>query len=717
MSPVKETTSSRDDVVRIGLISRIDYGRDGFRVGLLELAREIFAYENVHFVILAGGLISGHAIAERRRKCDAELRLLVRHIKEQIVFIKKLEEAEIKGDLDSERRKLASMDADKESLEKKLASLTPEAIAEYLKDKLPQFVNAGGERVRLYIVTSPAYDGRETAKKVSGEIVARLLSQMREDIRVWKHGGDRFDLKQVGKNLETLTAEKTPWRGDYDSTAVERTLRDKRKQSSQSLPDLDVVGSFGVTITKPQGEIDRPYATVPACHRTEEVTASENQIGVRVMEVIRGRTDPVLRNYPFKDVIANERLYIEPPANMTPTLQKIVEALKTRGRLTTGLLSDATGLKRETIEKKLFSVISQKRGSKKSWPGIVYDEAAERWDFDLEWMQEKLRYPSIIAQSGEKDDSIVAFGCSHFGSVHTDCEAFLKYVPKVMIERRARVLVCAGDVIEGLKHNLALRGEIYLGMNLTQQEEFAGEMIGEVRFRAFSHFFSEALAQNLPEWKKLDPGSAALQDAVARKIRDCLDTFNYIPGNHDLWATDFGVTPLTQMVTVMADHMVKKIEPMLAKEGLLVRKLKDLVLEKTVQGPRFRLPSGLCMDVKHPHMGRSKTTSIRPQEMLAASDCQVVIGANFHVGEHIEKWQPDLGQRVCLQIGTMKHRTEFEDNKLKIVDFGFAYLRVTSREGRIVRTECTFESQKVQEGKLDNVKAYDEFRRALGLIS
>jgi len=55
-------------------------------------------------------------------------------------------------------------------------------------------------------------------------------------------------------------------------------------------------------------------------------------------------------------------------------------------------------------------------------------------------------------------------------------------------------------------------------------------------------------------------------------------------------------------------------------------------------------------------------------------------------------WIASNGQQIGWQIGTMKTGSQFEDNKLKTVDHGFAYLGVYSQNRRIIVTESTFYS-------------------------
>jgi len=49
-----------------------------------------------------------------------------------------------------------------------------------------------------------------------------------------------------------------------------------------------------------------------------------------------------------------------------------------------------------------------------------------------------------------------------------------------------------------------------------------------------------------------------------------------------------------------------------------------------------------------------------------------------------------LGQCISFEIGTMKHGSDFERNKMKLVDQGTGYLRVLSSGQRIFMGECAF---------------------------
>lgn len=703
------TDNSSGSSTRIGLISRIDFPSDGYRQALLEQAAETFSREDVHFVVLAGGLIAARYVREKTLK----LKRRINEINKLIKRIQKDEKAQAKAEAAATTKKptarkpnkaagkrrtkkdaepvtadskdIEMLEATAARFQSYLDEFEPDRMAERLAKSLPVFTNAKGEKIKLYIFPSPAYDGE------IGESVAQLLAELRNtDIRVYQTGGDRLPIKQAGKVVEVLVPEKSVWmRGDYFSTPIERVLKDKRRQSSRELPDIQAVGCFGATITKPSGELPRPYVSVPVLHRLQEVRVNENQIGVRVMTVHRDRSDPVVKSFSFKDYVRLERSYIELPKSLTPRQQKLLTLLKEHGRMSAGLLADAAKLSRETVEAELKPLANRYGKQPKNWPGLRFDSQSKRWDFDSYWMRENLRYPALVQEC--HTDSIVAFGCLHAGSIRTDIRYFLDTLPKAIIERDAQMLIGAGDLVEGYKY----LDEIYAAMNVTEQETLAGELVAKVLLKVFHHRFNTAI-------EKLSSGTAAA-DQIARICEQSLPTFVVIPGNHDLWSLRDGHTPLVVMKHVIATRVYEAIADLLNAKGYYVPHLMGLVNGKIVEpeNGEFDLPSGLRVSVMHPHMSRAKTTSLRPQEMLEmAAESQLVVGANFHVSEHLEMWDAHLGQRVCLELGTIKRGSAFEDHKLKTVDTGVGFIRIESSDKRIIATEATFYTKEPVEGSL-----------------
>ena len=710
--------TSTENACRIGLMSRIDFPSDGFRRGLLELAKADFKREDVHFVILAGGLIDSRYVTSKSKKLwklvkgtQRQIKAVTRQISETEGRIAELKDErksvpkKLTEELAKLKTELAALAETLGRYEAYLAELEPEKIAEQLSKLLPVFVNGNDETVKLYIFPSPAYDGD------LGEEVAQRLAELRpDDVRVYQSGGDRLFIKQANKDIEVLVPSIAVWmRGDYFSTPIERLIKDRRRQMNRELPALFMAGCFGSTITKPKGEAPVPFVAAPVLHRLDKVRVSENQIGVRVVTVIRDRTDPVTRNFSYKDYVQDERSFISPPRELSPRRQKVLEAIKERGRMTAGLITDLTGLTRQTVEAELAALQNKSGRRPKNWPGLRFYKQGRLWDYDGYWVRENLLYPAVPREKSVSE-GIVAFGCLHAGAIATDYPFILEHLPRVVLEKDADIIVAAGDLVEGTKHGLLVKGEVYAGMNTTTQEIFAGKLLAECIVNVFNVRFAKA-SEAL--------GPKPTHEDVLKAVGKALPLFLVIPGNHDDWAREFGFTPLVVMKLIMMDRIREAVDAALAAKGLCSNRVAALVASKVVEPPKgeFTLPSGLKMTIMHPHMGRTKTTSIRPQEMLdKAEDSQIVIGANFHVAEHLEVWDGKLGQRMCLELGTAKRHSDFEDHKLKTVDHGFGYIRFDSVDGRIVSSESAFYTAPPTKGStLDGSKVFRDLLEAHGL--
>lgn len=689
---------------RIGLISRIDYCSPGFRQALLELVADVCRKEDIHYLVLAGGLISARDHAKQLRKAAADVRgaamrisMLLKEKPTKPSAAEKIEEQ-----IQEEQVKLRQ-------LKMKAETFDAEHIAEQLAARIPHFENAKGKPIKMHIILSPAYD-REL-----GDLVAQqLVLSRKDDIRVYKPGTDRLQARDAGKEIEVLTATLQPWmRGSYQSTPVARLIEDEEKRASgDTVPDIQFVGCFGTTLTKPIGEAEIPFVSAMALHNIQGVTVAENQVGMRVIDLYRDRKMPIVRTYNFKDLTNKERTFIVAPDDLTPAQEKIVEVLKVKGQSPVSQVAQETNLSRKTAEDGLQALVRQSRRQLKTWPGVIYYDDSHRWDFSRDWMAKYLRYPTLPDQMAV--DSMVAAGCIHAGGCTTDYPFFLDMVPKAMLDREANLLVIAGDSIEGLKHNLTLRGEAYPGLNYTLQEELAGIMFADVLFKVFAKRFTEAYNGLLGKSKRLMAVGAELVALINATLPTCV----YIVGNHDEWQKDHGITPLVHMETTLIKKLGGDVEELLRKLSLSVPHLRKVLEKKVVflsRNKRYNLPSGLKMAVLHPYMARAKTFSLRLQEMMGkARDCQVVVGANFHVALHFEMYRRGMGQVVGLELGTLKHGTDFEDTKLKTVDHGFAYLRVESVNRRVLKSECSFYQNEV-DFSLDPMKPYYDLLASFGL--
>lgn len=760
---------------RSGFISRLDYGDEGSRVALLEKAKEIFAEADVHFVVLAAGLIAAQAVRETIRGIKAVQRSITRQSKKLEKAFKEREKARKGQDAaDGERlsearkahmeavaalkrlpkdapeetvqaatnkveeakreeskyyslyrannqrrsndsaREKAELDVRVEEMKMEIAALDveldkwkPESMAVHLAGIIPEFTNASGKPVRLYILPSTAFDGEEGIETV------RILSELRKDIVQRPKHVDRFPIRESDdKTLEVLVPEKAVWmRGEYDATPVQRVLTD-RKALKLDHPDIYVIGGFGSAMVKPMGEFPRPWVSLPALHDITGVRTSENQIGVAVMSIHPDHPVPLVKFRSLKDEVSNERSYIGYPRGCTDKQRKLIDVMKELGEATTGTLAHRTGLSDDEVTVEMQSMVSTPSHSRNTrWPGFVWDEKSREWKFPLKWLQEKLRYPAL--EGTPKTDSVVAYGCLHAGSVNLDIDYFLREVPMRVLDHGATVLVGAGDFVEGLAHDLAARGEVHPAFwNLTLQERLAGRMVAKVTMDVFNARFPAAIERLKGRIGDRPPTDEEIHATVGEALLQNV----MIEGNHDEWVKRHGATPLIIMRSVMVRLIRKAIEKALDKHGMRTVGLDDLVERKTIIlpcGKRFILPSGLKMSVDHPHMSRTKTTSIRAQAGLAQNgDAHLVVIANFHVGIAVHRWDGENGQRLALQVGTLMLDTDFEHKKQKTLDHGFGLCKLTSVNGRVIETETTFYGYRPGEGR--GLDPLEPFNRMLG---
>lgn len=683
---------------KVGFASRIDYGSVGFRSGLVRAGFEIFVKEQVNFIIMPGGLVAGKKLTEKMNAW----------IKEQLHNRSSAGRKKTTATGKTAKKKNGNSLSASEKLRIKKGELRTKflsGVADELAELIPVMTvpdpedPAKKKNLDLFITTSPAFDGE------IGENVAQLLAELRTDIKVWNIGGDRFPVLYVDKFVWALAPFKAAWmRGDYFSTPVERVIKDKIKQTSQSSPDRFVVGCFGSSINKTKGELKYAYVSVPALSRLEETRVNENQIGVCVLEYPPDGNEPLWRNHSLKDVVSRELDFIIPPADASGLQKKMIDVIKARGWATPGILKYT--LKDVPLEKikagmeDLMKLKTFKRAGE-NWPGVVYKESGKKYYFDLDFVQHSLKY--ALPSEPFKEDRVVSFACLHCGSVETDYEFFKSEVPKIILKHDANILVNVGDIIEGMRYFLDRKGEIIAGMNnITVQEEFAAHLVGSVMEEVFSVRLAKALAEETGELNS---------EKVCSLVKRCLIELKNKLGNHDLWQMDDGHVPLVVFELTLANYLTNKISESLSKRKLICSDLRRIVESKITRNDFFELPSGLKVSVQHPHMARAKTTSLRPQEMLEFAKrhgCQVAIGANFHVSENIEEWDMDLGQCVCQEIGTIKHGSNFERNKMKMVDQGVGVLKILSRDKRIVVSESAFYGQPQATSPISNIKIVNE---------
>lgn len=657
----------------VGFLSRIDWGSPGFRQGYLDLDWQTFGRERVRFLVLAAGLVSFPHL--RGKMSATNLRMVARDNNFYTVTQggKKTEDAA------------------------RAREFLLDTWAAELSRALPKIRRKTGY-VKLYIVTSPApnYDGW------IGKEVAQRLAKIRPDIFYRGERSARFPLKNQNKTVGVLVPMKASWRSKYFSTAVDRLIEDEEKQTSQALPDLWVVGCTASSLQRPKGEKKRPYISIPASHRLQEVHTAENQIGPRIVEFFPQEDSFLVRNYSFKDYAANELQWIPDPKTGDELQKQIVTVLKSSEdeEMTIGMLEDALKVGRTRITEAIEALNSS--GYK---PRILQDEASQLYKFDLNWIQNFLSYPAI-ALDGLREDAVLAFGCLHAGSKYSEYEFFVNEVPKLALKHGVKVLIGAGDFVEGTEHNLIERGEVMGGFNNTDQEILAAKEVCTVMTRIFEPRFEQ-----LVNGRKRKLGGAALREA----INASLVTFIYAVGNHDAWIAKRAVTPLTTFHMTLGRCLNDRISAIILALGMEPPDMMGLVEAKIVREEVCRLPSGVGITVIHPFMARAMTSSLRAQHTLDMANTTVVVLANFHVAVVVEQWDADFGQRLAMQVGSIVWMTEFEHSKLKRLDVGVGYFRILSNEaGRILVTETAFFGGGKRE-VYDNADLRESFMGKIGI--
>lgn len=657
---------------RIGFCSRIDYKSPGYRSGLVIRDAEIFAAEGCHFNVIAGGLVSKHWLKKRVKEVCEE------------------EGYKSKDDKEFGRNWVLDEAA------RELASVIPQVKR---PDKASKFV-------RWYIFTSMPYDGAE------GEEVARRLQALRPDDVRYRGDSGKLLIKRINKYIWVINPRKHRLPSKYHSTAAEREIEDREGQTSQDLPDVWGVGIFASSLHKPKGERKVAYFTIPASHRLEEVTVAENQEGVRVFEYVDDTgSNYIVRTFPLKDWTRNERHCITGIKDgATKEHKAIVEVIKSSGARTVGELQEALGGSRKELEKTIQFLVEDKMSSRKTWPGLHYNKSSQSYDFHLDWLQETLRYPALKKEWSE--DSMLLFGCLHAGYTTTDYEYFVEKYPETILRHNVKMLVGLGDFVAGLKHNMLCRGDVFGGLNYSEQEELAANLVATVIFKVFKKRFCAALSGK--------NGRKISSSEVLEMVEEALIYFAFRVGNHDDWQSEEGITPLALFKIKLTSALTQAVRAALADKGLNGMDIAGLVDKHVTfvpyHNPVYRLPSGLLLGLHHPYMARAKTTSLRAQELLKASDCQIEGSANFHTAIVTESWQSDLGQRIVAQVGTMVLHTGYELNKMKIVDFGPIYLRVRSQDGRIIMTESGAFPESILKEPIPKWTNLDDLKKKLKLI-
>ena len=537
--------------------------------------------------------------------------------------------------------------------------------AEELAEAIPK-IKRDGKLIKLYIVTSAAYDGW------IGERIAELLSMLRSDIKYWGHVRATHPLQKFKVNLVSLTPKKAVWRGEYYSTVPDRLVKDEMKITTKALPALYITGGLAVSLHRPKGEKKVPRVSVGALHKLQDVNASENYVGISILRYYEsGRFSEEAID--FKTLTGRERELLRLPALRSKTQLKVLETVVNCDTAPTiGMLENLSGIDRS----KLKDAIKVLEGKDILW----CNEVTNRYDFTLDFLQRKTKYE--LPASGWQEDRIAAFACLHAGYDSLEEDFFLNKVAQHLIDFRANTLVGAGDFIAGIKHDLPAFGEVK--GNYTDHELKAANLVAQLMIKVFRPRMDELLKNQ--DVKKLK------SEEIVDLLKDALMQFWFKEGNHCLWVVPLGFSVLHTFREALCKELESEIAQYLNVKEICVnlKLIRELVGKKVLQVNECVLPSGLTVSVHHFHAGRMQTSSGWPQKALDFSGKHIVIFGNFHVAECVREWTPELGQRISLEVPTLLGKTNFESNKGKKTDVAVGFLRVNSVKGMIIKSEVEF---------------------------
>jgi len=667
---MSKPTESRKPLVTIALISGLGYMSKGYRSGLWRLMANDLKKERANFAIVAGEVVDARSIK--------------RFLKDWLMGVR------------------VHFRADK----------TREFVkhhAEYLAEHFPRI-----RGLKFHFITSPAYDG-----ELGREIVS-AMNEIRSDMRLHPNDAHKiFPIDQLVVNKVKLNlGVYVPQAGSvfYSKTFDTHNRRVLTEvMDAIGLEELNVVGCAASAVLNPgdSTEFKKPYLSTPKLSKIGKSKTAGNQVGIVFLKFYSTNMKEVTAVVnSYKDLVNREWALVEPPSGATSAQIALLEHMKS-GAKTAGQLADDTGQGRTAVADSM-KALEKKSKSTKSWPGVALNKKSKEYYYDLKWFQEELDYPPL---RWDKEESVLGFGCLHAGSVHTDMKYFVEEVPKIMLRNNVRYLCGIGDLIQGLKHELMMLGEVVTDRNLlfnyTNQEKLAAYLVCRVLMSDFEERIRPFLRR---------AGKKAMKvSRVEGEVLEALATFPFIYGNHCEWVAPMGYNPLDTFHMKLKELLGEEIQRTLAQGKLHLPDMAKVLKARVIflgdgENRPFMMPSGLKMTMVHPRLSRTLVTSARPQQILQKKNAgELVLAANFHEGEGVPVHEPKRGQRFCLMAGTLMHETHFENGKLKDVTFGVGHVKVCSYRGRIQRTENAFYGEPTKNLQEANGEVLDAFRKRLEL--
>jgi DNA-binding Lrp family transcriptional regulator len=644
----------------IGVISGIDWGASYHQPWRVKYALMKFKEMGVDLIILAGCLVDMDAI-----------------------------NAQIKNILSENKKR------DPYEIASEMAELCAEELAEELEP-----IESNGRIVKIWIVTSPYYEDNKDKYGFLSGLKLKLGSKIKERYRLLKENivwsRPRINIQDdVGIPYIDVITPKTapPFRSQYPSTPIESAIRYHQTSSLEEPAPLYIVGGYGVFIVEPNPRsiiTKSGYISVPSLHLKEKAgTILQNTLGFSRIELTK--EEPQIRTTcffmdwaPHMERAVSSAIYGELFGKKSREVKVIESVLGFVGTtITIGKVVGDTGLKTEEVITAISEI--EKRLNIQILKGnqILGKQLIRKITFeDIE------KYGYL--PRNEKEISALATACWHIGSKFTDYDLLYR-IPRIVKQEKAKRVFVVGDLVEGVKYQQVLKGEVEKGLEThRKQEERVAKIINDLA-----------------------------------KQSEC--KFIVIPGNHDVWILDEVIKTreiLMRMLNTIRETRID-ISELPPEDRRSVMKIKRLTneleseIEKLMNNPVEPLPffrqlidkkrvmvlpnpavwQGIGIRpfhvlLKHPHQASSKTSVSKLMNALGWSiksgkGAKLIIIGNYH---EINAFTIRIGDEsyLMIQAGTLKKENPFEELRDKVPEKGIVAFSVNFWRKRLVKASIAF---------------------------
>ena len=587
---------------------------------------------------------------------------------------------------------------DKEAFKKELEGEFIDSHAQDLNRFLPRIENANYH----IAISDKVYD------RPIGARILEKLGDLRDDIRlIGRQKDGSYDPEpKLGSSMKgfeeirVIVPRKHPWYYRIISAFMQRLINTFIQQTFSPPPNMILVGCTGTASYLPFYE-GVPCVSVPALHKIEEQTSTENMVGISVVRVNAQEDGIRIANgvYDLRPAIFSEKQFAI-PADAARMEKNVLKALVPSDSGLKIILfrmnaarkkSNGNGeINEDKVKKALASLKKQ---------GIVsYNSQSNRYAINEELIRKAdISLDNIFEGSKTVKHTIVS--CFHCGCLKSLYYSALHYLPQNAAE--SDELIENGDGIQGISHNYEYNGDLLpIAYGFDKQEILAANIRAKNILDIFRLKYARLRDKKLSHLEIL---------------RKCTIRYTYNLGNHPSWNFYNKDALILQLFDTTLRQKLSTGLLLLCKElGLKdvdCDLIPQIVAEKIVRvGESSMVTLGdIVVGIKHPFKGRTQAKSHRIQDVVdfmyrnfkrfrklfpkQIKGFAVTYIANFHecATVHVVKF----GRTVLgVMTGAYLHDTSFESNLDKVVDWGSANVTaVISQDDRLLYSEVEYDNR------------------------